>query len=191
MLLVDTFLLYRDEHGVKQRIAPDLLLMPFRFPPPSAYNLDHEPPPLTVVAVTSPHSHMADLEQKNEFFMQLGIPTYLVIDAITPRGQLRPHIQLHLWRLLDGQMHAVEPDADGTLLLPEMGFRVSAHGQQIQFVDAATGAVARSSSELRAALEQERQERLREQRARRQAEAEIERLRQELERFRTRGSNES
>jgi len=34
MFLMDTFMLYRNRKGVKQRFAPDLLLMPFRFPRP-------------------------------------------------------------------------------------------------------------------------------------------------------------
>ncbi len=46
MLLMDTFMLYRDARGVKQRIAPDLLLMPFRYEPPSAYDLEIEATPL-------------------------------------------------------------------------------------------------------------------------------------------------
>ena len=77
MLLMDTFMLYRDKQGIKQRIAPDLLLMPFRFPPPSAYDLDVEPPPLCVVEVTSTKSHFRDLQQKVPFYLGLGIPFYL------------------------------------------------------------------------------------------------------------------
>jgi len=45
MFLFDTFLLYRDAEGVKRRIAPDLILMPYRDEPPSAYDLDVETPP--------------------------------------------------------------------------------------------------------------------------------------------------
>jgi hypothetical protein len=45
MLLLDLFILYRDENNIKQRVGPDLLLMPLRDPPPSAYDLDEEPPP--------------------------------------------------------------------------------------------------------------------------------------------------
>jgi len=54
MLLPDTFILYRDRRGVKQRIAPDGLVMALEFPPPSAYDLDERPPPLAVLEVTSP-----------------------------------------------------------------------------------------------------------------------------------------
>jgi hypothetical protein len=44
MLLQDLFLIYRDPDGRRQRIAPDLLLMPWRAQVPSAYDLDLEPP---------------------------------------------------------------------------------------------------------------------------------------------------
>jgi len=68
MLLADTFMLYRDSKGTKRRISPDLLLMPFRFPPPSAYDLDTEPPPLCVAEITSPKSRLNDLKNKLAFY---------------------------------------------------------------------------------------------------------------------------
>jgi Uma2 family endonuclease len=177
MLLIDTFLLYRDAQGVKQRIAPDLLLMPFRFPPPSAYDLDGEPPPSLVVEVTSPKSHLADLEDKVGFYLDLGIPAYLVIDAITPNHRLRRQIQLHLWRLNNGRHQAIVADNDGGFTLPEMGVRLLAEGQRLRFSDLASGEVALDMGELLAALEMERQARL-------HAEAEAAHLRAELKKLR-------
>ncbi len=47
--LIDVFMLYRDKHAKKRRVAPDLLLMPFSEPLPSSYDLDIKPPPLCVV----------------------------------------------------------------------------------------------------------------------------------------------
>jgi Uma2 family endonuclease len=167
MLLLDTFLLYRDEAGVKQRIAPDLLLMPFRFPPPSAYDLDREPPPGCLIEVTSPKSHLSDLEEKVSFYLNLGVSTYLVIDAITPRSELRSEIELHLWRSVEGQARKIAPDAQGRLALPEMGLSVSAQGQRISFMDAASGEVLLDMGQLLVALEAERE-------ARREAEARAE-----------------
>ncbi len=64
MLLTDLFLLYRDSNGIKQRIGPDMLLMPFRSPPPSAYDLDIEPLPMGVAEVTSPKSRLKDMNKK-------------------------------------------------------------------------------------------------------------------------------
>jgi Uma2 family endonuclease len=191
MLLIDTFLLYRDERGVKQRIAPDLLLMPARFPPPSAYDLDEEPPPLLLMEVTSPKSRVADMEHKSAFYMNLGVPAYLAIDAITSTGRLRRRIELHLWRRVDGEMQAITPDEDDGFSLPEMGVRVLADGQCIRFIDLATGERLLDSSELAASLVAERQQRsaehqarIAEHQARQRAEAELARLQAELRKLR-------
>jgi Uma2 family endonuclease len=151
MLLLDTFLLYRDKQGIKQRIAPDLLLMPFRFPPPSAYDLDIEPPPLSVVEVTSPKSHLHDMHHKVPFYFSLGISTYLVIDAVTPRSQLREQIELHLWQLIDGQPSKIE--TEGEYMIPAMGLTISAQGQQLYFAESATGKVLLNGEQWRQALQ--------------------------------------
>ncbi len=90
--LADTFMLYRDKNGVKQRISPDFMIIPFRSPPPSAHDLDVEPAPLATVEITSPKSHAADGKGKIRLYTALGIPVCLVIDAITGdqrgRGQI-------------------------------------------------------------------------------------------------------
>lgn len=191
MFLIDTFLLYRDEAGIKQRIAPDLLLMPRRFPPPSAYDLDDEPPPRFVVEVTSPSSHVTDLEDKVPFYLGLGIASYLVIDAITPSNRLRRRINLQLWRNSNGQPQRIEPDEDDGFALPEVGLRIFTEGQEIFFVDLVTGETLLDSSQLQNALASERRERLAErearlaeQAARRKAEAELAQLREELRKLR-------
>ncbi|MEZ4865492.1 MAG: Uma2 family endonuclease [Caldilineaceae bacterium] len=141
--LVDTFMLYRDANHVKQRIAPDLLLMPLRFPPPSAYDLDEEPVPHLVIEVTSPDSRPQDLEDKVNLYLGLGIEAYLVIDAITSNGNVREQIDLYLWRLVHGQPQAILPASDGSFPLPELGLDIWAEGQRICFADAATGALLR------------------------------------------------
>lgn len=40
MLLPDSFMLFRDSKGVKQRIAPDLIVAPFRSDMPTCYDLE-------------------------------------------------------------------------------------------------------------------------------------------------------
>jgi Uma2 family endonuclease len=167
MLLLDVFILYRDEVNVKRRIGPDLLLIPLRDPPPSAYDLDDEPPPLCVIEVTSPKSHRADLERKAPFYAGLGIPTYLVIDAITSRGTPRQQIGLSAWRMVAGQSQPMAPDAGGRLLLPEMGLRIEAQGRRLVFVDEMTGRFLFNMEELLATLERERAARRRARLARR------------------------
>lgn len=150
MFLPDIFVLYRDVAGVKRRIGPDLTLMPYRAPAPWAYDLDVEPLPLLVAEITSRKSRLYDLEDKVDFYLGfLGIPACLVIDIIAPRDRLREQIELHLWRLIAGQPREVPPGADGSLALPEMGLRIFAEGQQIKFVDEATGEVLREIEEER------------------------------------------
>jgi Uma2 family endonuclease len=139
MLLLDTFLLYRDESHTKQRVAPDLLLMPFRFPPPAAYDLDTELPPLLVVEVTSPNSHLKDLHANLAFYHSLGIRTYLAIDAVTPQAQLREPIEVYLWREKNGVMEKVKPNRQGALALPEMGVQIFTRKDHIRLVDLGTG----------------------------------------------------
>jgi Uma2 family endonuclease len=171
MLLMDVFILYRDEANVKRRISPDLLLMPLRDPPPSAYDLDEEPAPLCVIEVTSPKSHRADLEGKAFFYAGLGIPTYLVIDAITSRGKPRAQIRLSAWRTIAGRPRPMTPDEQGRLALPEMGLRIEAQGRQLAFVDEMSGKLLFDMERLLAALEQERAARQQERIARLLAES--------------------
>jgi Uma2 family endonuclease len=139
MLLADTFLLYRDAQGIKRRVAPDLLLMPFRSKAPSSYDLDAEPPPRCVIEITSPSSHVKDLEKMVPFYVGLGISTYVVIDAVTPQNELRKQIQIQAWQFENGQPVKVAPDVAGRLVIPTLGLTVHALGQRLMFVDNATG----------------------------------------------------
>lgn len=155
--LADTFILYRDEHGVKQRVSPDFLIMPFRSPPPSAYDLDVEPPPLAAVEITSPKSHLADRDTKRRFYMNLGIPAYLVIDAITPQGEQRDPVELILWRNTKGAVREIQPDAEGYLPVPEMRLKIKAERKKLIVADIATGEILRDAGELRESEARERQ----------------------------------
>jgi Uma2 family endonuclease len=158
MLLLDTFLLYRDEKKIKQRVAPDLLLMPYRFPPPSAYDLDVEPPPILVIEVTSPDSHIKDLQHNMDFYAGLGIGAYLAIDAVTPQNTLREPIEIHLWRYTQGKMQKVKPNREGALVVPEMGVEILTRKDHIQLVDMGTGKPLydiETESRLRRAAEQQ------------------------------------
>jgi Uma2 family endonuclease len=179
MLLADTFMLYRDGQGVKQRIAPDLLLMPFGFPPPSAYNLDIEPPPRLVMEVTSPKSRLRDMKEKVFFYSGLEIPTYLVIDAVTSGAKLRERTGLHLWRKIQGSPEQIPPDAEGFLFLPEMGIKLKAEGHRLFFTDISSGEILHDTGELKKMILKERQqaekERQRAEKERQRAEKEKQR----------------
>jgi len=185
MFLLDTFMLYRGVDGRKRRIAPDLLLMPFDLVAPSAYDLDTQPPPPLVVEVTSPDSHVADLQEKSAFYMGLGISTYLVVDAVTPTSKLRKQINLYLWRLIDGKMQQMQPDSEGYFTLPELDIGILADGQQIIFKDMETDEIVKDSGQLIELLNQQRQDLDEERRARIQAEDEISQLKAQLEQLRS------
>jgi len=157
MLLADTFMLYRDGKGIKQRISPDLLLMPFSFPPPSAYDLDIEPPPSVVMEVTSPKSRARDMKNKLFFYTGLGIRTYFVIDAVTPGAKLRKETGLHLWRKNRGMVQQIQPDAEGYLRFPEMGIKVKAEGHRLLFADMISGEMLHDTGELKMIILKERQ----------------------------------
>ncbi|MCP4345905.1 MAG: Uma2 family endonuclease, partial [Desulfobacterales bacterium] len=147
--LADTFMLYRDNRGIKQRVAPDLLVMPFRTPAPSAYSLDTEPPPPAVAEITSPESRSDDMKDKVTLYTGLGIPAYLVIDMFTSRGKLREQIELHLWRKTKGRVRKVKADAEGYLPVPEMGVKTKAQGQKLIFADIVTGEILCDTGQLR------------------------------------------
>ncbi|MCP4344637.1 MAG: hypothetical protein GY795_03800 [Desulfobacterales bacterium] len=140
MLLWDSFMLFRDNQGIKQRVPSDLILMPFCFPPP-AYDLDIRPPPLCVVEVTSPNTQLKALKTNLRFYSKLGISTYLAVDAITYRATLRKQIELHLWRKNKSPMRKMKPDSNGFLRVPELKVKVKAEGQRIIFADILTGEV--------------------------------------------------
>lgn len=157
MLLADTFMLYRDAQGIKQRISPDLLLMPFRFPPPSAYDLDIEPAPALVMEVTSPKSRIRDMKNKLFFYTGLGIRTYFVIDAVTSGAKLRRETGLHLWRKNRGMVQQIQPDAEGYLVVPETGIKVKAEGHRLLFADMISGEMLHDTGELKAIVLKEGQ----------------------------------
>ncbi len=183
MLLMDAFMLYRDALGVKQRIAPDLLLMPFCEEPPSAYDLDIEPTPLLVGEITSPESHAKDLENNVNLYANLNIPAYLAIDPITPQKRRRKQIRLYLWRSVNGLAQRITPDADGYLSLPAMQVKIRAQGQNLIFADTVTGELLKDSGQLRQWAETESI-------LRKQAEAHSEREKQRAEREKQRAERE-
>ncbi len=154
-LLPDTFMLYRDSQGVMQRVAPDLLLMPFRSPAPSSYSLDIEPPPQAVVEITSPKSRSEDKDDKVTLYTGLGISAYLVVDMFTSSEELREQIELHLWRKAKGRVRKIQADVEGYLPVPEMGIKTKAQGRNLIFADIKTGEILCDSGQLRQKAELE------------------------------------
>lgn len=179
MLLLDVFLLYRDGEGTKRRIAPDLILTPHQFPPASTWDLDHAAPPNLVIEVTSPKSHLADKEAKVELYQQLGIKSYLVIDAITPGSKMRRQISLHYWQMENSILLPVTPDEDDGFALEAIKTHIAASGQALRFVDMTSGELLRDSGQLREELNKEQEARLRVQEELARLQAELKKLRGE------------
>jgi len=155
MFLADVFMLYRDGVGKKQRISPDLLLMPLRSPAPYSYDLDSEPPPALVAEITSPESRPGDMRDKISLYTGLGVPAYLVIDLYTSGGKLRDEIRLRLWRTAAAGVREVRTDAGGWLPLPGTGLKTRALGRELIFADIVTGEVLRSAGQEAALRRQE------------------------------------
>jgi hypothetical protein len=155
MLLLDTFLIYRDSNQIKNRIAPDLLLIKVCPETPYDYDLDTRPVPRCLIEITSLKSHFKDLQKNLPLYFGLGVETYFVIDAVTPEGDLRSPIELHLWRKTKGQAYQkMGPDNAGYFLLPEMNIKIAVQEQRLIFVDAVTGEVLRDSGQLSEALKE-------------------------------------
>ena len=153
--LADCFMLYRDSQGIRQRVGPDLLVMPLRSPEPSSYDLDCEPPPQAVAEITSPESRPGDMRDKISLYTGLGVPAYLVIDLYTSGGKLRDEIRLRLWRTAAAGVREVRTDAGGWLPLPGTGLKTRALGRELIFADIVTGEVLRSAGQEAALRRQE------------------------------------
>ena len=179
MFLMDVFLLYRTKNGKKERIAPDLQLIHYQFPPPTSYDLDIEPLPKFVAEVTSPSSREMDLDDKPKFYLeQLGISCCLVIETIDENETPLTQFKLHLWRLVRGRMQKIKADAKGGFDISEIGVHVYAIGQQLVFTDLRTGELLSDVEGLMLALKEEKQSRLKLEKAFKQAQSMMENLTQ-------------
>jgi Uma2 family endonuclease len=127
--------------------------------------------PCAVFEITSRDTRSNDLVVKKERYAGLGVEEYFLHD---PLGEyLRP--QLQGFRLRDGRYHPITPAPDGTLESLTLGLRLRSEGVWLRLIDGATGKPLLRSEE--------------EAEAREMAELEIRRLREELERLRSRGES--
>ncbi len=141
MLLLDSFMLFRDSKGVKQRIASDMMLIPFCSSTPYFHDLDLEPPPSAVIDITSMKNHMKDLESNALLYMELGVSAYIVIDAVTPEGLACKQTGLHMWRKIKGQISRIQKDAEGYLNVSEMSIRLKASGHRLITFESLAGEI--------------------------------------------------
>jgi Uma2 family endonuclease len=131
---------------------------------------------IEVVSYSDAEMYRNDHEKKVEIYQRAGIPEYLVVD---PSFSSENPLQLTGYRIAsDGRYRRIEPDALGRLRseTTNLLFAPSEDGRTIRIGDAETGEwllTAREEEAARKAAEERTQE----------AEAELTRLRAELERF--------
>lgn len=176
--------------------------------PDSFHLVKEKARPSFVLEVVSPKNRKlreADEVDKVEIYQRVGIPEYFLVD--TPREKNGFRFDLKGYRLNPrGRYRRIQPDPEGRLLSEQTGlwFSVSPNGDRIVMVDAATGEEILPRREEKAAREAEArradreaarakreaaradQEAARaeqEAEARRAAEAELAKLREQLDRL--------
>jgi len=162
--------------------APDVAVIPEYRPrdkPPTTFDvLEEGTRPCLVLEVVSPADSALlrnDYEEKVRIYQRAGIQEYILLDP--PRPATKNRLLLTGHRLgSDGRYRLIEPDDEGFLLseTTQLRFGVDPDGKTLVIIDAVTGQRLRSSEELKAALEA--------------ADAEIARLRAELDRLRKSGA---
>ena len=125
---------------------------------------------LEVISPKDPRIRRLDEVNKVKLYERVGVQEYLLVDL--PREATGHRFRLKGYRLgIDQRYQPIVPDAEGFLLsvTTQLRFGVSPAGDRIEIVDAATG------ERLRSPVEEEE--------ARKAAEAELARLRAEIERL--------
>jgi Uma2 family endonuclease len=141
---------------------------------------------IEVVSYSDAALYQNDHVKKVEIYQQVGIPEYLVIDpSLSPKDP----VALTGYRLAsDGRYRRIAPDSQGRLRseTTHLLFAPSEDGRRIRVCDAKTGEWLLTSSEADAARKAAEERALREAEIRRAAEAEVARLRAEIERLKNR-----
>ena len=136
--------------------------------------------PNVVWEFTSRDTARADRETKFVLYEQvLKVREYFLFDPLDQ--YLKPRLQGY--RLTNGAYQPIVPDADGRLLSSETGIKMFADGALLRFVHPRTGEVLSTYEEMDAQNSVALSEAVRERERREAAEAEVARLRAELERL--------
>lgn len=122
--------------------------------------------PCVVIELTSKGTRREDEKEKPALYAHLGVNEYFLFDPLAE--YLRPPLQGY--RLIGGVYQPIGPAADGALVSLELGLRPVAEPDGLRLIDAATGERLLKPHEVAE--------------ARRAAEAELARLREELARLR-------
>lgn len=186
-------LVYYEQGNPRKFVVPDAFIVKGLKPGPRrVYKIWVEGKvPDLIIETTSRKTRRKDTTEKPELYAQLGVKEYFLFDP--EQDYLDPPLQGH--RLEGTGYKTIEPLAEGGLLSQELGLRLCAEAGHLQFYRLDNGErlltsaerAERDSAALRReaeARQREAEARQREAEARRAAEAEIARLRAELERQR-------
>ena len=130
-------------------------------------------PPDAIIEVTSRKTKKMDMVAKPALYGQLRVSEYFLFDPT--QDYLEPPLQGH--RLIGGRYEPIPPDAQGALVSDQLGLRLRAEGRQLMLYRLDTGQRLLTAEEE---LQIESEARQAEAEARRAAEAEIARLREQL-----------
>jgi Uma2 family endonuclease len=156
-------LVYYEQGNPKKFVVPDVFVVRDLEPRNRrTYKLWVEgKPPDVILEVTSRKTKKKDTLAKPALYGQLRVPEYFLFDPT--QDYLDPPLQGH--RLAGSQYEPIAPDAEGALVSASLGLRLRAAGGQLMFHRLDTGDRLLTAEE-----------------ARRAAEAEVARLREELRR---------
>jgi Uma2 family endonuclease len=156
-------LVYYEQGNPKKFVVPDVFVVRDLEPRNRrTYKLWVEgKPPDVILEVTSRRTKKKDTLAKPALYGQLRVPEYFLFDPT--QDYLDPPLQGH--RLAGSQYELIAPDAEGALVSASLGLRLRAAGGQLMFYRLDTGDRLLTAEE-----------------ARRAAEAEVARLREELRR---------
>jgi Uma2 family endonuclease len=184
--------IYYEEGEPASRFSPDVyVVFGVSRHPRRTYRLWEEGrPPTVVIEVSSRKTWLEDEGNKKTLCARLGVAEYFIYD---PAGEyLAPPLQG--FQLKGKQYQPIPVDDDGALISKALDLKLQIEGGRIQLIDAARGERLLRMEELQAARREAEERATAEHQARRQAEAraaaaeaEAQRLRDELQRLKGQG----
>jgi Uma2 family endonuclease len=159
--------LYYEEGRPERSVVPDVFVVKgVSKQVRRIYQLwKEQPAPCFIIEVTSKSTRREDEREKLELYARLGVAEYFLFDPFAE--YLKP--PLRGYRLANGVYAPIAPDADGALQSRELGLLLLRENGSLRLIDLA------SNERLLKPFENAQ--------ARRAAEAELARLREELERL--------
>ncbi len=179
-----SLLVYYEQGNPKKFVVPDVFVVKGIKPGDRRiYKIWFEgKAPDAIVEVTSRKTKKKDMVTKPALYAQLGVAEYFLFDPT--HEYLEPVLQGH--RLIGGRYERIPLDAQGALVSEQLGLRLHAEGGHVMLYRLDTDERLLSEAEARQAAEQalwaEADARQVAEQARRAAEAEVARLREQLRR---------